>query len=81
MRIGKLGDRKTGATSSQLRCGQPAFAIFFDGVAPHPVRALLTQNGFQPLFAWVQQTFMEWPVWYFHEFDEAKEALYEPSGG
>ncbi len=31
---------------------------FFDGLAPHPVRALLTQNGFQPLFAWVQQTFM-----------------------
>ena len=61
-----------------LMARQESLSIhFFDGVAHQPVRALLTQNGFQPLFAWVSQIYLAWPAWYFHEFDEAKKMLYK----
>ncbi len=56
---------------------QEAFSILmFDGVTVQPVRAFVTPNGFQRLFASIQQEYLQWPEWEFHEFDQAKENLY-----
>ncbi len=56
---------------------QEAFSILmFDGVDVQPVRAFVTPNGFQRLFASIRQEYLHWPAWQFQEFDEAKESLY-----
>ncbi len=56
---------------------QEAFSILiFDGIAVQPVRAFVTPNGFQRLFEQIQLEYLHWPMWEFHEFDEAKASLY-----
>ncbi len=56
---------------------QEAFSILtFDGIARQPARAFVTVNGYQQLFASIQQEYLRWPAWQFHEFDAAKKSLY-----
>ena len=56
---------------------QEAFSILlFDGIDVQPVRAFVTPNGFQRLFASIQQQYLRWPAWEFRDFDAAKESLY-----
>ena len=51
--------------------------LIFDGVSAQPVRAFVTQNGFQLMFRAVYAGFADWPGWAYAEFDQAKATLYE----